>query len=435
MQAELLATPSVKTTSSPAPFRRWFLPLALVLGVLTGYAQIPILMDTAQIVSQIFVRFLKLVSMPICFLSITATLSGMKDFSTLKSMGSRVLRYTLFTTLLAALVALGFFLWVDPSVDAQQILSKIPNSLVAAQPAVITEFVTQNNGLASYFLNAIPTNVLQPFLEGNVIGIMILAILTSLAVISLPEQPKSTMHQLLKGSFAVVMQITQWLILVLPLAIWAFISLFMENLHQMGPQALYVVKSLALYLMCVVGANLFQALIVLPIFLKRYGLSPIKIAKGMLPALFFAFWSKSSSATLPLALECAEQRLNVRPTIARFSLPLCTTINMNACAGFILLTVLFVSSSHGLHFSGSEYLGWVLVATIAAVGNAGIPMGCYFLSAALLTSLNLPLTLMAIILPFYALLDMLETAINVWSDACVTCVVNETTIDEAASLV
>ena len=98
---------------------------------------------------------------------------------------------------------------------------------------------------------------------------------------------------------------------------------------------------------------------------------------------------------------------------------------MNGCAGFIIITVLFVSMSNGLVFSPFELGAWVLIATLTAIGNAGVPMGCYFLSLALLTAMNVPLNLMFVILPFYAFIDMVETAINVWSDACVTAAVDK----------
>ena len=96
---------------------------------------------------------------------------------------------------------------------------------------------------------------------------------------------------------------------------------------------------------------------------------------------------------------------------------------MNACAAFILITVLFVASSEGVTFGTTDFVIWVLIATVTAFGNAGIPMGCFFIATSLLTTMNVPLTLMGLILPFYALLDMLESTINIWSDACVTTLV------------
>jgi Na+/H+-dicarboxylate symporter len=120
-----------------------------------------------------------------------------------------------------------------------------------------------------------------------------------------------------------------------------------------------------------------------------------------------------------------ENNLNVKPEISRFVLPLCTSINMNGCAAFIFATVIYLMQSHGMPISLATMGLWVFVATIAAIGNAGVPMGCFFLSVSLLSSMNVPITLMGVILPFYGLIDMLETALNVWSDACVTKIVND----------
>jgi Na+/H+-dicarboxylate symporter len=163
----------------------------------------------------------------------------------------------------------------------------------------------------------------------------------------------------------------------------------------------------------------------LPLILMFKGLSPIRTAKGALKALITAFFSKSSNATLPVAMKCVVERLGVQPKVAHFTLPLCTVINMNGCAAFIFITVMFVAGIHGYEF-GSVDLGlWVMLATLAAVGNAGVPMGCFFLSSAILIAINVPIQTMGLILPFYALLDMVETALNVWSDVCVATIVDK----------
>ncbi|MBS0585611.1 MAG: cation:dicarboxylase symporter family transporter, partial [Verrucomicrobia bacterium] len=210
------------------------------------------------------------------------------------------------------------------------------------------------------------------------------------------------------------------IVLFLPLGIWAFIAIFCKELQETG-FAPY--KSLFLYFSVVVLANLIQGLVVLPLLLKAHGFSPTKIFKGMLSAISLAFFSKSSSATLPVTMRCLRENLGVNEKVSSFSLPLCTTVNMNACAAFIFTTVIFVSMSAGHVFSIGQMLLWVFIATLAAIGNAGVPMGCYFLAGALLSGQGVPLELLGMILPLYALLDMLETAINVWSDACVTLVV------------
>ena len=113
------------------------------------------------------------------------------------------------------------------------------------------------------------------------------------------------------------------------------------------------------------------------------------------------------------------ERLGVSRKVANFSLPVCCG-TMNGCAAFIFTTVLFVSESNGYTFAFYDYIIWIFLAVAAAVGNASVPMGCYFMSTAYLVTMGVPLDIMGLILPIYSIIDMVETAINVWSDVCVT---------------
>lgn len=365
----------------------------------------------AGIVSDIFINLLKLVSLPIIFLSIVSTASGMESLEQIRHLGVKVLKYTLLTTIIAATIALGIFTLIDP-VRSPAMTSSVELPAVAQNAS--------HSGYLTYLLQAIPSNIVQPFVENSVIGVLFLAMLLSFAIITLPQDKQKVLHTFFSALYAAIMKVTTWIISLMPFAIWAFVTLFVKDLNS-GLEA----ESLVFYLACVVLANLLQALIVLPIILKLKGISPLGLARAMSPALSVAFFSKSSSAALPMAMNCAEKQAGISRKVASFSLPLCTTINMNACAAFMLITVLFVSMSHGMVWTGSEMILWIFVATIAAVGNAGVPMGCFFLSSAFLAAMNIPLNVLGVILPFYSLIDMLESAINVWSDSCVTAVVNK----------
>jgi Na+/H+-dicarboxylate symporter len=382
------------------------LAIAVLLGLLAGYFDHSTSNNAASIISEIFINLLKLVSLPIIFLSIVSTASGMESVEEIKVIGKKVVKYTLFTTIVAASAALLIFLSVSPVTKI--VTHSEPTEL---QPGTLPGYV-------SYLINVIPSNIVQPFSENSVIGVLFLAMLLSFAILSLPLDKRKLLNAFFSGLYAAIMKITTWIVQLMPFAIWAFITLFVKDLRG-GLE----VKSLALYLSCVILANLVQAFIVLPLLLKSKKISPIQTARGMMPALSLAFFSKSSSAALPMAMKCAEERVNVSRKVASFSLPLCTTINMNACAAFILITVLFVSMSNGIVYSPFELFFWIIVATIAAVGNAGVPMGCYFIASAFLAAMNVPLNILGVILPFYALIDMLESAINVWSDSCVTVIV------------
>lgn len=388
--------------------------LATVLGLAAGYTDLLYLNLAANFVSEVFINLLKLVSLPIIFLSIVSTASGMENISEIKSLGKKVIKYTLLTTVIAAAVALSIFLAVDPV-----------QTVVHAH--VDASHVEQQGSYYTYLLKSIPSNIIQPFNENHVIGVLFIAILLSVSILSLPQQNRKTLNSFFSSLYAATMKVTTWIVALMPIAIWSFIVLFVKDFRD-GLD----MKSLALYLTCVIAANLVQAFIVLPIMLKAKGISPIKMAKGMMPALSVAFFTKSSAAALPMAMRCAQENVKMSPKVASFSLPLCTTINMNGCAAFILITVLFVSMSNGLTFSTPEMVLWIFIATIAAVGNASVPMGCYFLSGAFLAAMNVPLPIMGIILPFYSMIDMLESAINVWSDSCVTAVVDKEVAKEVA---
>jgi Na+/H+-dicarboxylate symporter len=145
------------------------------------------------------------------------------------------------------------------------------------------------------------------------------------------------------------------------------------------------------------------------------------------PALTTAFFAKSSGATLPVTMDCMIKKQGTDPELARFVLPICTIINMNGCAAFIYTTVLFVSMHAGVHFNAFEMILWIGIATLVAVGNASVPMGCYFLSSVILVGMGVPLTMMGLILPLYTFFDMVETALNVWSDCCVADIVDRQT--------
>ena len=169
---------------------------------------------------------------------------------------------------------------------------------------------------------------------------------------------------------------------------------------------------------------LLFSVVILPLFLVLRGLNPIKVFRQMSPAIAVALFTKSSAATLPVTMASAEDNMKVNKSVSRFVLPICTTINMNGCAAFILVTSLFLMQNAGYELTTGTMIAWVLISVITAVGNAGVPMGCYFLTLSLMASMGAPLGVMGIILPIYTIIDMIETAVNVWSDSVVCAMTN-----------
>jgi Na+/H+-dicarboxylate symporter len=265
-------------------------------------------------------------------------------------------------------------------------------------------------------ISVVPDNIVRPFLDSNVLAILLLAFAIGLGLAWLPEsEPKKTVMNLFQGLQDLLFLLIKALVWTLPLGIMAFSAQLSAQITSGG----VVASSIGKYVLVILGGNFGQALVVLPIFLLLRGINPLKVISKMYPAVLMALFTKSSVATLPVTMDCAEQRLKIQPNVSRFVLPICTTINMNGCAAFILATSLFVMQNGGFDLSAGTVILMILVSVIAAVGNAGVPMGCFFLTFSLMAGIGAPVAVMGAILPVYTILDMFETAENVWSDSCV----------------
>ncbi|WP_254229744.1 dicarboxylate/amino acid:cation symporter [Wolbachia pipientis] len=380
---------------------------SILFAVVAYYLNNEVIFEVAKLFSDIFISLLKLISLPLVFLSIVSTISGLKDSIEIKVLLKKTLFYTLLTTIIAAFVALSFYLFIDPVRK-----NFISNTIESVSDS--------NHNYFSYLKSLIPSNFVQVFLENNVIGSILIAFLMGGAIISLSKEKQDILHQIFSALFDTLLKIAQGLLKFIPLAVWSFITCFLYELK--GGSEFH---SLFWYFACIMSANFVQAFVILPLLMWYKGISPIQTMKGVMPALTLAFFSKSSSATLPTTIECVQNQLKVPKKLSSFILPICTTINMNACAAFILITVMFVAEMNGHTFSLSEMFIWIFLATGAAIGNAGVPMGCYFMATSYLVSMNVPLYIMGLILPIYTIIDMFETAINVWSDICITQIINK----------
>lgn len=383
---------------------------ALVVGAILGLLGIAWLDEVMNFVATVYTRLFQLLAVPTIVLAVITT------FATFGSNGSgkifgHTLTYTLLTTFAAAAVGAALYVIVAPGL--------LP--LEALSGATVPE--ASASGTASYadhLLSVIPNNIVRPFLEGNVLSLLLLAFAVGIGLSKLPEsENKAVVVKGLLGLQDLLFLLIRWLIWTLPLGIVAFSA-------QLSAQvsAGVVADSLGKYVLVVLGGNIIQFFVVLPLFLLAKGLNPVHVLGKMMPAVLMALFTKSSAATLPVTMETAEKRLGIKKNVARFVLPICTTINMNGCAAFILVTSLFVMQQDGTELSLGTILLWLLISVVSAVGNAGVPMGCFFLTLSLMSGIGAPVAVLGIILPIYTIIDMVETAENVWSDSCVSAMVD-----------
>lgn len=381
---------------------------ALVVGAILGLIGIDWLNATADFVATVYTRLFQLLAVPTIVLAVITT------FATFGSNGSgrifgHTLFYTLLTTIAAAVVGAVLFVVIAPG--------NIDISCTIQQQVTPLQ---QSTSYYDHILSVIPNNILKPFLEGNVLSLLLLAFAVGVGLSKLPEtENKTIITKGLLGLQELLFLLIHWLIWTLPLGIVAFSA-------QLSAQvsAGVVADSIGKYVLVVLLGNVIQFFVVLPLFLLARGLNPIHVLSKMIPAVLMALFTKSSAATLPVTMDTAENRLGIRKNIARFVLPICTTINMNGCAAFILVTSLFVMQNGGTPLTLSTIVLWVLISVVSAIGNAGVPMGCYFLTLSLMSGIGAPVAILGIILPIYTIIDMVETAENVWSDSCVASMVN-----------
>ena len=383
---------------------------ALVVGAILGLLGLGWLDEVMNFVATVYTRLFQLLAVPTIVLAVITT------FATFGSKGSgrifgHTLTYTLLTTIAAAAVGAILYVLIAPSNLPAGTALECCGAAAAQGPDVT---------YSDHVLSIIPNNIVKPFLEGNVLSLLLLAFAIGIGLSKLPDsENKSVIVKGLLGLQELLFLLIRWLIWTLPLGIVAFSA-------QLSAQvsAGVVADSIGKYVLVVLGGNVIQFFVVLPLFLLARGLNPVHVLGRMMPAVLMALFTKSSAATLPVTMDTAENRLGVKKNIARFVLPICTTINMNGCAAFILVTSLFVMQNGGTPLTWSTILLWILISVISAVGNAGVPMGCYFLTLSLMSGIGAPIAILGVILPIYTIIDMVETAENVWSDSCVAAAVD-----------
>lgn len=382
--------------------------MALLVGAVLGLLGVEWLDQLMTFIAQVYTRLFQLLAVPTIVLAVISTFATFGSKGSGKIFGTTLV-YTLLTTFAAAGVGAVLYVLIAPG--------NLPLESIALSSETP---VSQELSYTDHLLSVIPNNIVRPFLEGNVLSLLLLAFAIGIGLSKLPKsENKAVLVKGLLGLQELLFLLIRGLIWTLPLGIVAFSAQLSAQLS-----AGIVADSIGRYVLVILGGNLLQFFVVLPLFLLARGINPLRTLSKMMPAVLMALFTKSSAATLPVTMETAEGRLGLRRQVARSVLPLCTTINMNGCAAFILVTSLFVMQHGGISITLPTILVWILISVVSAIGNAGVPMGCYFLTLSLMSGIGAPITVLGIILPIYTIIDMVETAENVWSDSCVAAMVN-----------
>lgn len=359
-----------------------------------------------EVGGKIFIASLKMLVVPLIFVSLVCGTSSLKDISTLGRLGGKTVFFYLVTTAIAITLAIFIGNLFEPGVGVD---------LNAA-----TTFTSKDApSLSSVIINMFPTNPINSMAEGNTLQIIVFALLFGIAVSSAGKSGER-IASLFVDLNNVIMKLVIMLMNIAPYGVFFLMAkLFVE----IGLDAIFNLLS---YFLVLSGTLLLHGLVTYGLLFKVFtGLNPITFLKKMETAITFAFSTASSNATIPVTLETATKHLGVKNKIASFTVPLGATINMDGTAIMQGVATVFIAQAFNIDLSMADYGAVIVTATLASVGTAGVPGVGLIMLAMVLNQVGLPVEGIAMIMGVDRLLDMIRTAVNITGDCVVTCIVGK----------
>lgn len=353
---------------------------------------------------KIFLASLQMLVVPIVFVSLVCGTAGLGDIKKLGRIGGKTIALYLFTT--ASAITMGLITaWIIAPGKGFELTTQTEFQASEAPPLIDT------------LINIFPTNPIQAFAEGEMLQIILFALLFGLAVTLAGKSGERILNTFLDLN-EVIMKLVNMVIRVSPLGVFCLIAKVFSD------QGFDAILPLAKYFFTILFVLFLHLTLTYPFLLKVVGkLSPIVFIKKFNEVMFFAFSTASSNATIPVSMEAVEKRLGVNRTVSSFTIPLGATINMDGTAIMQGVATVFVSQAYAIDLSFSQYLMVIATATLASIGTAGVPGVGLIMLAMVFQQVGLPLEGIGIIMAVDRLLDMVRTAVNVAGDATVSCVV------------
>ena len=372
-----------------------------VLG--TEHETVKLGLYSAGLLATLFIDLLKMILIPLVFCSITVGIANLRQHQQMHQVWVATLAF--FVASMAIAIALGLFAsnYFKPGVGMHLAMFADAMKSFEAKQLPLPDFFAQ-------FLHGIFINPFSALSQGNVLAVVVFALILGIALVMGGERYKNILA-LLQESLEVCMRIVGWIMRLAPLGIFALL------LKLIVLQDASMVGTLGKFILVVLGTTLFHGVVVLPVILFLFtGKSPLWFWRGAREALVTAFATSSSNATLPVTLRCSTQHLHVKPEIAGFVIPLGATINMDGTALYEAAAALFVANLVGIDLNLTQQCIVFFTAMIAAMGAPGIPSAGMVTMVMVLQSVGLPAEAIAILLPIDRLLDTFRTAVNVQGD-------------------
>jgi proton glutamate symport protein len=360
-----------------------------------------------DIIGQLFLNSLTLLVVPLISSAIISGIGQMHGQQSLKSLGLKTFAFYILTIAMAVVVGVILVNAIHPGSFHQELTTA---DLSSPDHLHVT---SQGEAFTSVLFKLIPTNIIDAAAHMNMLGIIFFSLLFGFGMMHIEKNAHATLQSFWKGMFATLMRMTHFVMKAMPLGVFCLVA---KTVAMGGIQS---ITNLAYFFLTVFGGLLVFCVVVLPLLLKFSGISPIAHLKAVAPALFTAFSTSSSAATLPVTIECMEKNAGVSNRICSFVIPLGTSMNMAGSALYECVAVLFIAQAYGIDLTIGHQILIAVLALITSMGVAGIPSGSLVAIIIILNSLGLPAEGIALILPADRLLDMCRTTTNVFSDtAC-----------------
>ncbi len=391
--------------------------ISLIVGALTGvlfhylipasYVRDSVFVDGIfYVIGQGFIRLMQMLVVPLVFCSIVCGSSSIGDSATLGKVGIKTMVFYIATTALAITLAIGVGTIIRPGIGLD--LSDLQASEVAT---------VEKTSIVDTILNIIPKNPIQALANGDMLPIILFAILVGIILAKLGSKVE-TVSNFFRQFNDVMMEMTNIVMKLAPIGVFCLIA---RTFSGIGFDAFV---PLLKYMGAVLIALAIHCLVIYMSLLKIFsGLNPLKFLKKFFPVMGFAFTTATSNATIPLSIETLEKKMGVSRKISSFTVPLGATINMDGTAIMQGVAVIFAAQAYGIVLTPAQYVTVIATATLASIGTAGVPSVGLVTLTMVFASVGLPVEAIAYIMGIDRILDMTRTAVNITGDAVCTTIV------------
>ena len=402
--------------------------MGMFIGIVAGVIALSVngeqfVTDWIKPWGQIFIRLLQLVAVPLVFVSLVKGVIGLSDISKFSKMGLKTIGLYIITTIIAILLGVTLVSIIKPGqfFDASQTLaleerfSQTVDLTVDAQSAY--------EGPLSFLDEIIPNNIFAAIGDNRkMMQVIFFALLFGVAALSVGKKKTKPVLKLFHSLYDIILKMVDYIISVAPYGVMALMAGLTVN--SAGDIRLF--GALGLYAITVVAGMFIMMFFFYPLMMKLFAKIPVKrFLKEAYPVQLVGFSTSSSSATLPVTMDIAENRLGIPKEVVSFVMPVGATVNMDGTSCFQAISIIFIAQVLGLDLTLSQMLTIILMTTISSIGTPGIPGGSYVVMTMVLSSVGIPAHGLALILGIDRPLDMLRTSVNVTGDMAVAAMVSQ----------